>query len=665
MTYIAKVGSPVVKVEIAPTAGKLTAAPVWVDVTESVRMDVGVTCSRGRNDYRSQAQVGRASLTFKNPDGDFTPGNVNGQWHPLRLGVPIRIWFAPTSGGGGELYNDSDLYDDGDLYDSGGGYDAGLQMLWSGFIDSYKVDPANAASVQITANDRLSVMQQVKLRHWETHEHLATSPTALFPLTEAAGASSVGEVAAGASFTLTPTQIGSGGSVDTGVGALPVDDGTVVGFSPADINNGWCYTGTQPNYVPNPTTALGLTGGYAISCFMNTFEAPAGSTCLFRIGSVDGWSFELRLTATGVLRAEARTPSAAFLSADAVTPLTTGEWFQVGATLTRAPSGQWRILTYVNGTQSGTGAQSFLETPPRPFPALGVTFGIGGATAAMYSGQVSHCAAWETPSSFTARMSAAYAAMVGAANETSTDRFLRVCRYAGLEGVVSGTGLSTVGRQQLNGQTVLDALETVAKAELSAVDVDGSGIPHMAPRNVRYNAPVALTLTAKDVNLGTTFDLDDSTVLNDVSGSRPGGPTIRVVNDASVTQHGTRSDTMELIVADDVQLASFVNWSANSNADPKMPRIDQLEVDAWTKQATIDMDAIFACTLNSRIQVTGLPATAPMSTYDLFVEGVTDVIKRDGWKRTFNTTTVNGSNTVWRLGTDGYSVLGSTTKLGV
>jgi hypothetical protein len=122
---------------------------------------------------------------------------------------------------------------------------------------------------------------------------------------------------------------------------------------------------------------------------------------------------------------------------------------------------------------------------------------------------------------------------------------------------------------------------------------------------------------------------------------------------------------MELIVATDAQLASFVNWSANTNADPKMPRVDQLEIDAWTKQATIDMDALFACTLNSRIQVTDLPATAPTDTYDLFVEGVTDVIKRDGWKRTFNTTTVTGSNTVWRLGTDGYSVLGSTTKLGV
>lgn len=664
--YVAKVGSPVVKVEIAPTAGKLTPSPVWVDITPSVRMTDGISCSRGRNDYRSAAQVGRASLTLKNPVGDFTPGNVNGQYHPLRLGVPIRIWFAPSATGGeGELYNNDDLYDDGDLYDSGDSYDSGLQLLWSGFIDSYSVDPSNAPTVKITANDRLAVMQQVKLRHWETHELLAMKPMVLFPLTEDANSGAVGDVATGSTFILTPTQIGTGGSVDTGVGALPVDDGTVVGFSPADVNNGFAYRGAHPNLVPQPSTSLGLTGGYAVSCFMNTFETPAGAGSMFGIESSDGHVFEVLVTSTGVARAQVRSAAGVLLTSDGTINVTSGEWFQVGATLTRGPGGHWRISVYVNGAQSGLTQQTFLAIPPTPFPVFGSSFAIGGAAGAMFSGQVSHCVAWESPASFAGCMSAAHAARVGAINETSTARFLRVCSYAGMNGVVSGVGLSTVGRQQLNGRSILEALEEIARAELSAVDVDGAGVPHLAPRDARYNAPVSLTLTAKDVDLGTTFDMDDSPIVNDVTGTRPGGPQIREVNAASVTQHGTHTDSLDLIVADDVQLASIVQWTANSNADPLTPRVDQLAVDAWVKQATVDLTALFGCTLNSRIRVVDLPASAPTPTLDLFVEGVSDVIKRDGWKRTFNTSEVSASGAVMQLDSDVYSVLDSTTTLGV
>lgn len=664
--YVAKVGSPVVKVEIAPTAGKLTPNPVWKDITRFVRMTDGISCSRGRNDYRSSAQVGRASLTLKNPVGDFTPGNVNGQYHPLRLGVPIRIWFAPrATSGGGELYDESELYDDGESYDSGDAYDSGLQLLWSGFIDSYSVDPSNSPTVKITANDRLAVMQQVKLRHWETHAILATKPVVLFPLTEDANSGAVGDVATGAAFILTPTQIGSGGTVDTGVGALPVDDGTVVGFSPADINNGFAYRGSHPNHVPLPATALGAAGGYAISCFMNTFETPPGAGSMFGIESADGHVFEVLVTSTGVVRAQVRSSTGVLLTTDGTVNVTSGEWFQVGATLTRAPAGNWRISVYVNGAQTGATQQTFLSGAPVPFPALGARFAVGGAGGAMFSGQVSHAAAWESPTSFAGCMSAAQAARVGAVNETSTARFLRVCSYAGMSGVVSGVGLSTVGRQQLNGRTILEALEEIARAELSAVDVDGAGVPHLAPRDARYNAPVALTLTAQDVDLGTTFDMDDSPIVNDVTGTRPGGPTIREVNAASVQQHGTHTDSLDLIVADDVQLASIVQWAANANANPLLPRVDQLAVDAWIKQATVNMNTLFNCTLNSRIRVVDLPATAPTATVDLFVEGVSDVIKRDGWKRTFNTTTVGASGAVWQLDSAVYSVLDSTTTLGV
>lgn len=667
MVYEPIVGVPRIRVEIAPTAGKLTVSPTYVDVTDSVRLDAGITCSRGRNDRRDAAQVGRASLTFKNPNGDFTPGNVNGAFHPLRLNIPIRIWLAPgVSVGGGGLYNDGDLYDDDEVYDDEGDGGTDLQLLWSGYITSYTVDVTNAGSVQVQANDRLAVFEQVKLRHWETHEHLATSPAVLIPLTEEANASAVGDVASGSTFTFTPTQVGTGGSVDTGVGALPIDDGTVVGFSPADINNGWAYQGSAPNFIPSATVSTAADSAFAVSVLMNTFETPTGNACMWSAGSVDGYWLEALVTSAGKLRAQLRSGSTVLAQTDSVATITSGEWFQAGATLTRAGDGTWQVRAYVNGAQSGTTAAAS-GTSATPLPQIGSTFTVGGRAAAMFSGQLSHAAFWVHPVSPADCMTRANGSLTGAPNEVSTDRFLRVCRYAGITGEVGGVGLSTLGRQKLSGRSVLDVLDEIAAAELSAVDISGAGVPRLRARDARYNAPVALALTALDAGAGTSFELDDSTVVNDVSAARPGGPTIREVNAASVEQHGPRtpSGTGEFVVADDVQLASIVQWMANVNAEATTPRVDELEVAAWVKQATLDLQAVFDVSIDSRISVTNLPAAAPVSTLDLFVEGVTDTINLNGWTRKFNTSSVERSGAVWQLDSDVYSVLDSTTTLGV
>jgi len=99
-------------------------------------------------------------------------------------------------------------------------------------------------------------------------------------------------------------------------------------------------------------------------------------------------------------------------------------------------------------------------------------------------------------------------------------------------------------------------------------------------------------------------------------------------------------------------------------AEPS-PRTDSLRIDGWAKQATVDLDDLLALDVGSRVNVTGLPSTAPAATLDLFTEGIADTFNADGWQRTLNTSPVGQSGSVWQLNSTTYSVLGSTTVLAV
>ena len=282
----------------------------------------------------------------------------------------------------------------------------------------------------------------------------------------------------------------------------------------------------------------------------------------------------------------------------------------------------------------------------------------------MYSGQLSHACYWSAPTTLALTMTEARKAITGAVGETSTARHERICDFAGVTSGIVGTGLSTLGPQPIKGRSVLEALGDVADAELSPLYATPAGVPTLASRDERYNAAVALSVTRHDIATNVEFVVNDQNLINDVRGSRPGGPELRHTAASSVARYGTKSDTVQLILQDDTQLAAVVEWNATTTSEPA-PRTSRLEIDAWVKQATVSLTDCLALTIGSRVQVTSLPTEAPATTLDLFVEGMSDVFNTGGWTRTLNTSAVGQSGSVWQLDDATYSVLGTTTILAV
>jgi len=623
MTRTAIPGLPNIKVEFAPTGDASTASPTWVDITAYLRLSDGVTFTRGRTDERSTAQPGNLTLTLNNDDGRFTPGLAAGAYAPLAIRCPIRVSFKPPGAGA-------------------------HTVMWTGLVDEFDPgwDNGHRPICTISASDRLARMQRRTMGRWETECHLGSGATHLWPLVEDNSATTIAEVASGTTdHSLSVTLNGGSGSIDFGAGELPVDDGTVVALTPTSLSAGYNMTGAAQ--------VSGSYTGHSMSVLiLTTVSANAG---LFRFRDIYGNYLELQTTSAGKAKA---------VSYEAFTGVTTavtstagvcdGLFHQIGLSV-----GSTGTLTlYVDGASAGTAAGASLIS--------GATVVIGGTVGALYSGQISHCALWADITPTAAMQTGAYAAVTGGAGETTTARFTRICAMAGITGTTYGTGLSTMGKQPIAGKSTLDALNDCGDAELAPVRLAADGTPALAARSIRYNAAVALALTPADIGTEVSFVVNDEALINDTTAIRPdpGASELRVINAASVARYGTHDESLTINVADDTQLASITQWRANSRAEPA-PRTATLQIAAWIKQATVNLVNLTALDVGSRVQVTGLPATAPATVLDLFVEGFSDTFNTTGWLRTLNTSSVGASGSVWQLDSATYSQLDSTTILAV
>lgn len=612
------VGLPELKIELAPTAGASTVSPTWVDVTGYWYKPGGLRFNRGNADERASAQPGTLAISLIN-DGRFTPGNTSGAYHPLKLRCPIRVSIKRSGV---------------------------WVVMWTGLVDEFDSVPANRQICRVKASDRLSQVARVMLQRWETEQHLAASPTYLWPLTDSAGSTSVGEVASGVASdgnVLSTAQVGSGGSFELSVGGLPVDDGTVAAFNPVDVSNGVYLRTTS-------ATVGGSYVGHVYSVMMNGVTNAAST--MVRIVDVYGDYVDLSINASGkAVASQYSVFSGTTVTATSTTTVTDGEWHVVTLVVATASS----VKVYVDGTLEATTSSTLGAIS-------GSTIYVGGTPSGRcFSGQLSHVAIWVNQSYAATMTTAPVAAASGATGETSTDRFERVCAFGGVTAGTVGTGLSTLGKQAINGASLLEALNDIATSELVPMYCAADGTPTLASRDERYGASTVFTLTAKDVNPETSFTVNDERLVNDVTVSRASAADARATDTDSITQYGRHSQQLTVLVDSDAQQSALAQWLANVNSEPAS-RTEQLDIAAWSKQATIDIDDLLAVEIGSRIGVTGLPSSLT-STLDLFVEGVSDEFSTSGWRRTLNTSPVGASGSVWILDDATYSVLDETTIL--
>ena len=67
---------------------------VWTDITQYVTANLSIR--RGLQYELAQTQTGQATLTLRNWDGRFDPGNTAGPYYPLKVWTPMRILAGTT-----------------------------------------------------------------------------------------------------------------------------------------------------------------------------------------------------------------------------------------------------------------------------------------------------------------------------------------------------------------------------------------------------------------------------------------------------------------------------------------------------------------------------------------------------------------------------------------
>lgn len=138
-------------------------SPTWTDISDYVVIRTGIGITRGRSDEQSDVAAGTLTVTLRNGDKRFTPGYTAGPYgNDVQPRTPFRVYVT---------YN-------GTVYHRFTGWVQTWQAVWPGTV-------TESAAVQVVATDLLGILEQRSLATSLTEVMLATSPTALYPLTEA------------------------------------------------------------------------------------------------------------------------------------------------------------------------------------------------------------------------------------------------------------------------------------------------------------------------------------------------------------------------------------------------------------------------------------------------------------------------------------------------
>lgn len=214
-----------IKVEVAFDSNFSTpaASRTWTDISTFVRYDPGVGITWGRSGALQMSEPSVMSLTLKNADGRFTPGNVSSPYYPnVKLDRPIRVTVTPAGGT--------------------------PSVRFTGYINEWPIAwPAIAATYAEVTISAVSRTGRLGLRNamWSmiVENALATSAATIYPLFDPAGSTSAEDVSGNDVTPLAETGSGvaltfgwngiefAGGKFLTGASAVVLADTPAVSFA--------------------------------------------------------------------------------------------------------------------------------------------------------------------------------------------------------------------------------------------------------------------------------------------------------------------------------------------------------------------------------------------------------------------------------------------------
>lgn len=513
---------------------------------------------------------------------------------------------------------------------------------------------AYSTSVLSTA-DRFKLLGKADpLRSVIEQEYLSDLPVWYSTLGAASGAVSAGDISGITRLEATLRQVGAGGTLAFGANTGPPTDGLQApAFTPVDANNGLYLQATMPAPVG------GSDAGLSVEAFFNTTGTAQSTIIRLRnfTNPANSDFFEVGLDSTGHLNAVYASSSVSAVATSAGT-FHNGATHHVMATQT-ASLGTVTMAVIADGVQVASATYT---------PAVGTvpaydTIMIGGSNwFGQFFGTIAHAAVYPMLLPTARAVAHSAAGTTGFSGERSDQRIARLARYAGIppgeQSLEVGMTTSTAF-VDFTGVSVLQAMQDVAATENGVLFINPSGQLTFQARSHRYSAASVLTVNAGDVDPGLRFVTNDALMVNDVTATNPAGATSRAVNAQSVSDYGTSAQTLTLLTTSSAEVADAASWKVQLEGaiDPRCPN---LTLDLMTSPALVA--GALQLGVGSRITLAGLPAQAPSSSVDLFIEGWTETITSVSWVLTLNTSPAFGS-AVWVLGDPVYGLLGTTTRL--
>jgi hypothetical protein len=576
--------------------------------------------------------------------------------------MSLQVWPASAPTAGQQCWVDSVIVDEGTAVPT---FTTTQPPAWSfrftGYAEELPTtwpDGGAYSEVQVSFTDRFKRIGRLNnFRSIIEQEFLSDSPFAYYTLAEPSTSTTVGDTSKNGRAPLPVAQFGSGGTFALGNGTGPAFDGlTALQLASVNNTNGMYFGGpfnTQSSLVAvgQSLEAIFLTSSataqdIAAIDYSNQFAAAPGNQCVLR----------LSVTAAGKLQGLALNGTAI------VSTTTVSDGLTHHAAIVQTLSGTTVTDTlYLDGVLVGsttwTSSIGLLPRYDRVFVGGGVR-----SDSKVFTGTLSHVACYDAGLAAGRVSDHAFAALQGLVGERTDQRIARYARWAGVPAAETslGVGLSaSVSYADTTGKSPLLAMQDMEATENGVLFMAGNGQLTFQPRTYRYNAASLMTISGEDLDPSSRFVENDAYVLNDATVSRPNGITFRAVNVGSSNEIGPAATAPTIFVTTDNEVIDAANWKANQNAVPT-PRMPNLTVDLLTHPAIATQ--IMQLEISAQVTVSPLPAVAPASSIDLFVEGYTETINDSGWVWAANTSpALNGA--VWQLDSSTYSVLDVTTRL--
>lgn len=571
---------------------------VWTTITQYVRVEQGITIRRGRQDELSGPVPATCSMTLDNADGRFTPSYTSGAYYPYvirntQVRVSVYQSGAPTVRFWGEVSNWPVTFDHT-------GRNVTVDIMGSGYRKKLQRNAVPVGSAYKIAE--LSVTPL--LGYW--------------PMEDADGATSFGSALAG----------GVAGTFSGG-GTL-ANDTTMIASDPLPT-----FTGTgKANFVVPAYTPSG-TGQQIRWLQCKTTDSTTLKTfnCIVDTSGAHYFQYVYQPSTDTEVLYMINYASGAVEATNG--PFTHGLAVQttgcrMSIELKQNGTGiDCNVVELPVGSATGTG----FGVVTIPASTLGRVTGVryfANDPAVAYT--VGHVSA-ENQISTIYDLGGLVGPLNAYAGEKADDRATRIGTYAGFSALVTtGPYAEQMGPQAMG--TTLELWDDAAYVDggLSTESVTGFALQWRG-RSAMYDL-ASTPVFQLSRSEGITQNTDDQTTQNDVTVSRTGGSSARVVATTGLTPAlvGTYAAAYDLNIYNDLQCSDQASWRMTIGSLDR-PRYPSLQFDALNNYTSGLRDDIIAMREGFTVGLTAVGAeyVGINSPVSLRVLGWTETVADNQW----------------------------------